>query len=198
MFGFNMSIQRGIRQVSEATSATNKFSTLFIFSGFSDFLFFLVAVLFWNVFVVFDLVVVEHVHFLLTLDGSDNFLVVYFGHRVEVVLFFLAVVTIVAVVRGRAQWTCVASSGWICVWHFQFIFSIDIFNSMFLMSTIFCLLINANKSLVSMCMMIKKSWNYSYQININLNLIAFTYSIRLQSLRHWPRCKLWKSHAKLS
>ena len=98
MFGFNMSIQRGIRQVSEATSATNKFSTLFIFSGFSDFLFFLVAVFFWNVFVVFDLVVVEHVHFFLTLDGSDDFLVVYFGHRVEVVLFFLAVVTIVAVV----------------------------------------------------------------------------------------------------
>jgi hypothetical protein len=98
MFGLDMSVKCGIRQVSEATSATNKFSALFIFSGFSDFLFFLVAIFFWNVFVVLDLVVIQHVHFLLILDGSDDFLVVDLGHRVEVVLFLLAIVPIIAVV----------------------------------------------------------------------------------------------------
>jgi hypothetical protein len=80
MFGLDVSVESRVGQVSEATSATNKFSAFFIFSGFSHFLLFLIAVLFRHVLIVFDLVVVKHVHFLLGLNGSDNFLVVDFSY----------------------------------------------------------------------------------------------------------------------
>ena len=76
MLGFYMSIKRGIGQISETTGTANELSSLFIFSSFSDFLLFLVAVLLGNVLIVFDLIVVKHVHFLLTLDGSNYFFVV--------------------------------------------------------------------------------------------------------------------------
>lgn len=80
MFGLDVSVEGRVRQVSEATSATNKFSALFIFSGFSHFLLFLIAVLFGDVLIIFDLIVVKHVHFLLGLNGSDDFLVVDFSY----------------------------------------------------------------------------------------------------------------------
>lgn len=76
MLSFYMSIKGGIGQISETTGTADKLSSLFIFSSFSDFLLFLVAVFLGNVFIVFYLVVVKHVHFLLTLDGSNYFFVV--------------------------------------------------------------------------------------------------------------------------
>lgn len=96
MFGLDVGVKCGIRQVPKSTSTTNKLSSLLVFSGFSDFFFFLVEILFGHVLIIFDLVIVKHIHFLLTFDVPDDFFVIDFGDRVEIILLFLSVVSIVA------------------------------------------------------------------------------------------------------
>lgn len=83
MFGLNMRIQRGIREVAQFTSPTDILPTFFILPSLPYFLLLLIA-LPLGLDIILDHVVVDHIHLLMRLCLLDDLLVVALADGEEI------------------------------------------------------------------------------------------------------------------
>ena len=126
MLGFNMRVQSWIRKITKAACAAYELPSLFVLTCFSDFFFFFVQIFFRNIFVVFDLIIIQHVHLFLSFYVPDNFFIVYLWYWVEIIFFLFTVISIVAIVWHRTKRTNITSTHWVSFWHSSQLFFVKV------------------------------------------------------------------------